>query len=119
VTEYPRTPIIPPPAMPTLTQRDQELLWYIGRFGMGVKDIARELHISRKTVDAQIESLVCRLQLNNGHRLVSLAIFAVRAGMAEPTPPPTIPRLPTTNYRPPERTARSWARSPESRNGKA
>ncbi len=63
-----------------LTGRELELLRYIA-CGMSVKEIAKVMHISSKTVDCHKTNLMSKLDL---HNRVDLARFAYREGLAIP-----------------------------------
>ena len=61
----------PPPIDPELdqlTQREREVLRYIAR-GYAYKEIARELHISAKTVETHVSAALRKLQLTNRYEL--------------------------------------------------
>jgi DNA-binding NarL/FixJ family response regulator len=61
----------PPPIDPELdqlTQREREVLRYIAR-GYAYKEIARELHISAKTVETHVSAVLRKLQLTNRYEL--------------------------------------------------
>jgi DNA-binding NarL/FixJ family response regulator len=61
----------PPPIDPELdqlTSREREVLRYIAR-GYAYKEIARELHISVKTVETHVSAVLRKLQLTNRYEL--------------------------------------------------
>jgi DNA-binding NarL/FixJ family response regulator len=61
----------PPPIDPELdqlTQREREVLRFIAR-GYTYKEIARELHISTKTVETHVSAVLRKLQLTNRYQL--------------------------------------------------
>jgi DNA-binding NarL/FixJ family response regulator len=57
-----------PPELDQLTQREREVLRYIAR-GYAYKEIARELHISAKTVETHVSAVLRKLQLTNRYEL--------------------------------------------------
>lgn len=62
---------IPPPIDPELDQltaREREVLRLIAR-GYAYKEVARELHISVKTVEAHVSAVLRKLQLTNRYEL--------------------------------------------------
>lgn len=62
---------MPPPIDPELDQltpREREVLRYIAR-GYTYKEIARELHISAKTVETHVSAVLRKLQLTNRYQL--------------------------------------------------
>lgn len=62
---------IPPPIDPELdqlTSREREVLRLIAR-GYAYKEVARELHISVKTVEAHVSAVLRKLQLTNRYEL--------------------------------------------------
>ncbi len=62
---------IPPPVDPELDQlttREREVLRFIAR-GYAYKEVARELHISVKTVEAHVSAVLRKLQLSNRYEL--------------------------------------------------
>jgi DNA-binding NarL/FixJ family response regulator len=63
----------------TLTRREVEVLRYLAR-GFGKKDIAGTIHLSPKTVDHHITSVMQKLDI---HNRVDLVRFAIREGLAE------------------------------------
>lgn len=61
----------PPPIDPEfdqLTAREREVLRFIAR-GYAYKEIARELHISAKTVETHVSAVLRKLQLTNRYEL--------------------------------------------------
>jgi len=56
------------PELDQLTQREKEVLRYIAR-GYAYKEIARELHISVKTVESHVGGVLRKLQLTNRYEL--------------------------------------------------
>lgn len=69
-----------PTRLSTLTTREMEILRYIA-CGLSKRQVAAEIHISEKTVDAHTTSLMRKLDI---HDRVELARFAIREGIAEP-----------------------------------
>ena len=67
-----------------LTPREQEVLALIAR-GMPNKLIARELGIAEKTVKTHVGHLLAKLGVADR---TQAALYAVRAGLAEPEPGP-------------------------------
>ena len=55
-----------------LTAREREVLRYIAR-GYAYKEVAHELHISVKTVETHVSSVLRKLQLSNRHELTRWA----------------------------------------------
>lgn len=62
--------VAPPidPELDQLTQREREVLRFIAR-GYAYKEIARELHISTKTVETHVSAVLRKLQLTNRYEL--------------------------------------------------
>ncbi len=62
--------VAPPidPELDQLTPREREVLRYIAR-GYAYKEIAREFHISVKTVETHVSAVLRKLQLSNRHEL--------------------------------------------------
>jgi DNA-binding NarL/FixJ family response regulator len=56
------------PELDQLTTREREVLRYIAR-GYAYKEIARELHISVKTVETHVSSVLRKLQLTSRYQL--------------------------------------------------
>ena len=56
------------PELDQLTPREREVLRYIAR-GYAYKEIARELHISVKTVESHVGGVLRKLQLTNRYEL--------------------------------------------------
>ena len=56
------------PELDQLTAREREVLRHIAR-GYAYKEIARQLHISTKTVETHVSSVLRKLQLSNRHEL--------------------------------------------------
>jgi DNA-binding NarL/FixJ family response regulator len=61
------------PELDQLTPREREVLRYIAR-GYLYKEIALRLHISAKTVEAHVSSVLRKLQLSNRHELSRWAV---------------------------------------------
>ena len=61
-------PIASDPDMDRLTQREQEVLRLIAR-GYTYKEVAARLHVSVKTVETHVSSVLRKLQLSNRHEL--------------------------------------------------
>ncbi len=61
------------PELDQLTAREREVLRYIAR-GYLYKEIALRLHISVKTVEAHVSSVLRKLQLSNRHELSRWAV---------------------------------------------
>ena len=62
---------VPPsidPELDQLTAREREVLRFIAR-GYAYKEIARELHISAKTVETHVSAVLRKLQLTNRYEL--------------------------------------------------
>lgn len=57
----------------TLSDRELEVLELIGR-GLTTRQIARQLHLSRKTIDTYRDHLKTKLQLNTANELVRYAV---------------------------------------------
>ncbi len=64
----------------TLTSRELDVLIYIAK-GMSLKEIARQMNRSEKTVSAHTARL---MEKSNIHDRLELAKFAIREGLAEP-----------------------------------
>lgn len=62
----------------TLSPRELEVLRYLAR-GLAVKDVARTMHLSAKTVDNHKSKIMAKLDI---HDRVTLARFAYREGIA-------------------------------------
>jgi DNA-binding NarL/FixJ family response regulator len=60
------------PELDQLTAREREVLRHIAR-GYSYKEIGRELHISVKTVETHVSSVLRKLQLSNRHELTRWA----------------------------------------------
>ncbi len=60
------------PELDQLTTREREVLRLIAR-GYAYKEIARQLHISVKTVESHVSSVLRKLQLSNRHELTRWA----------------------------------------------
>jgi DNA-binding NarL/FixJ family response regulator len=56
------------PELDQLTPREREVLRHIAR-GYAYKEIARELHISVKTVETHVSAVLRKLQLTSRHEL--------------------------------------------------
>ena len=61
------------PELDQLTPREREVLRYIAR-GYSYKEIARELHISVKTVESHVSAVLRKLQLSSRHELSRWAV---------------------------------------------
>ncbi len=64
-------------ARPELSDRETEVLRLIAN-GKDNADIARELHISPKTVKNHISNILMKLQIENR---IQAAVYAVRSGL--------------------------------------
>ena len=62
----------------TLSPRELEVLRYLAQ-GMAVKEVARVMHLSPKTVDNHKSNIMGKLDI---HDRVALARFAFREGIA-------------------------------------
>ena len=60
------------PELDQLTPREQEVMRYLAR-GYAYKEIAAALHISVKTVETHVSSVLRKLQLSNRHQLTRWA----------------------------------------------
>ena len=60
------------PELDQLTQREREVMRYIAR-GYSYKEVARELHISIKTVESHVSAVLRKLQLSSRHELTRWA----------------------------------------------
>ena len=60
------------PELDQLTAREREVLRHIAR-GYAYKQIARQLHISVKTVESHVSAVLRKLQLSNRHQLTRWA----------------------------------------------
>jgi DNA-binding NarL/FixJ family response regulator len=65
-------PKILDPEMDQLTPREREVLRYIAR-GYAYKQVARQLHISVKTVETHVSAVLRKLQLSSRHELTRWA----------------------------------------------
>ena len=67
--------VAPPidPELDQLTLREREVLRYIAR-GYAYKEIARELHISVKTVETHVSAVLRKLQLTSRYELSRWAV---------------------------------------------
>lgn len=63
-----------------LTSRQLEVLQYLAR-GQSVKEVARAMHLSEKSVDSHKYRIMNKLQI---HDRVELARFAIREGLTRP-----------------------------------
>jgi DNA-binding NarL/FixJ family response regulator len=63
-----RTPPRIDPELDQLTSRERDVLRLIAR-GYTYKEVARELHISVKTVEAHVSAVLRKLQLRNRYEL--------------------------------------------------
>lgn len=69
-----------PSRMSMLTPRQVEVLRHLA-LGMSVKEVARQMHLSEKSVDSHKYRIMHRLDI---HDRVKLARFAIREGLIEP-----------------------------------
>ncbi|MGH2752159.1 MAG: response regulator, partial [Actinomycetota bacterium] len=60
------------PELDQLTQREREVMRYIAR-GYAYKEVAKELHISTKTVESHVSAVLRKLQLSSRHELTRWA----------------------------------------------
>ena len=60
------------PAFPELSEREREVLRHIAR-GYMYKEIAARLHLSVKTVESHVSSVLRKLQLSTRHELARWA----------------------------------------------
>jgi len=65
-------PVSVDPELDQLTAREREVLRYIAR-GYRYKEIARELHLSVKTVESHVSAVLRKLQLTNRYELSAWA----------------------------------------------
>jgi len=65
-------PVPSDPDMDRLTQREQEVLRLIAR-GYTYKEVAGRIHVSVKTVETHVSSVLRKLQLSNRHELTAWA----------------------------------------------
>ena len=65
------TPVVDP-ELDQLTPREREVLRYIAR-GYAYKQVARQLHISVKTVETHVSAVLRKLQLSSRHELTRWA----------------------------------------------
>ncbi len=65
------TPVVDP-ELDQLTPREREVLRYIAR-GYAYKQVARQLHISGKTVETHVSAVLRKLQLSSRHELTRWA----------------------------------------------
>ena len=73
VVEEPFAPLLAGhPDLDQLTPREREVLRYIAR-GYAYKQVARELHISVKTVETHVSAVLRKLQLSSRHELTRWA----------------------------------------------
>jgi DNA-binding NarL/FixJ family response regulator len=70
----------PHPDLDRLTAREREVLAGLGR-GLSNRQLAAELFVSEKTVKTHVSSLLAKLRLADR---TQAALFAVRAGVADP-----------------------------------
>ena len=66
------TPKVADPELDQLTPREQEVLRYIAR-GYAYKQVARQLHISVKTVETHVSAVLRKLQLSSRYELTRWA----------------------------------------------
>lgn len=71
-----KTDAVPPPSIATLSDRELQIMHYIGR-GQTPAAIARKLHISVRTVGAHRENLKNKLGLADGGALMRKAVLLV------------------------------------------
>jgi len=72
----------PHPDLDRLTAREREVLAGLGR-GLSNRQLAAELFVSEKTVKTHVSSVLAKLRLTDR---TQAALFAVRAGIADPRP---------------------------------
>ncbi len=60
------------PELDMLTTREQEVLRLIAR-GYTYKEVAERLHLSTKTIESHVSSVLRKLQLSNRHQLTAWA----------------------------------------------
>jgi RNA polymerase sigma factor (sigma-70 family) len=60
------------PELDQLTEREQEVLRLIAR-GYTYREIATRLHLSVKTIESHVSSVLRKLQLSNRHQLTAWA----------------------------------------------
>ena len=72
----------PHPDLDRLTAREREVLAGLGR-GLTNRQLAAELFVSEKTVKTHVSNLLAKLRLTDR---TQAALFAVRAGVADPRP---------------------------------
>ncbi|HVF54363.1 MAG TPA: response regulator transcription factor [Actinomycetota bacterium] len=65
-------PAVIDPELDQLTQREREVMRFIAR-GYAYKEVARELSISVKTVEAHVSAVLRKLQLSSRHELTQWA----------------------------------------------
>jgi DNA-binding NarL/FixJ family response regulator len=65
-------PVTTDPDLDRLTQREQEVLRLIAR-GYTYKEVAARVHLSVKTVETHVSSVLRKLQLSNRHQLTAWA----------------------------------------------
>jgi DNA-binding NarL/FixJ family response regulator len=70
------------PDLDRLTAREREVLAGLGR-GLSNRQLAAELFVSEKTVKTHVSSVLAKLRLSDR---TQAALFAVRAGIADPRP---------------------------------
>ncbi len=75
-------PPAPHPDLDRLTAREREVLAGLGR-GLTNRQLAAELFVSEKTVKTHVSNLLAKLRLTDR---TQAALFAVRAGVADPRP---------------------------------
>jgi DNA-binding NarL/FixJ family response regulator len=68
-----RTPPTPRPAMHKLSDREFEVLQLLGQ-GKGTSEIAEQLHLSAKTIEAHRANIKRKLELRTGPELVRYAV---------------------------------------------
>ncbi len=66
-------PAVADPELDQLTPREQEVLRHIAR-GFTYKEVAARLHLSVKTVETHVSSVLRKLQLSNRHELTRWAV---------------------------------------------
>jgi DNA-binding NarL/FixJ family response regulator len=65
-------PVTADPDMDRLTQREKEVLRLVAR-GYTYKEVAARIHVSVKTVETHVSSVLRKLQLSNRHELTAWA----------------------------------------------
>ncbi len=70
------------PSLALLTPREREVLMTLTK-GSGLREVARQLHMSLKTVNTHLHNLRCKLGVHSTLEAVALA----RSGLGQPDPP--------------------------------